>query len=154
MPLETDSHMARSKLTSVVFPIVGVAALAGALVTGVQRWQFVSQAKTADATVIRLVNTSEPSEDPMYAPVFAFEVDGKRHEVESEISSNPPAWSEGDTAAVLYDPADPSRAQLKSFAAQWWLPLALFGVAALFLGVKAIELTMRRRAVAAGGATS
>jgi hypothetical protein len=42
-------------------------------------------------------------------------------------------YAEGDSVVVLYDPASPSHAEIKSFSRLWFFPLVLAAFAALFI---------------------
>ncbi len=114
------------RLPGYIFLAFGVVFLSIGLGLAFWEWAFLRTAQTTAGTVVRLEERTRGEGRGRvhnYAPVFEFEVDGKRHEIVSKVASNPASAAVGDRVEVLYDPANPERAQIKSFLTQWFLPL-------------------------------
>ncbi len=127
----------------------GIGAIAGALflVFAVEVSTFLSSAERAEGVIISGARR----------PVFAFEADGRRHEVEARISSKPPRYRGGETVTVYYPKDDPERARLDDFFELYFGPLMTgiftlaFGTPGAILFTIAIRGRRRRaRAIALG----
>ena len=80
-----------------------------------------------------------------YAPVFTFRDErGKNYTVTSNTGLNRAAYDRGQEVTVLYDPADPERAQIHSFTQMWLLPTIFGAVGAGFLIVGLVMRPKRR----------
>lgn len=68
----------------------------------------------------------------VYHPVVEFrKQDGSVHTFTSDYGSYPPAYAQGEKVEVLYDPADPKRAEINDHSL--WLPVMIVGgLGALF----------------------
>ncbi|MFC1737980.1 DUF3592 domain-containing protein [Planctomycetota bacterium] len=78
------------------------------------------------------------SDDTMYCPTFTFiDNTGKKHRVRSSLSSYPPKYEVGDTIPILYDPQNPSNADVDSFSNLWLGSVIAFvlSVPPLILGI-------------------
>lgn len=77
-----------------------------------------------------------------YAPVFAFEYQGKDYEVVSRMSSNPPEYREDEEVDIFINPSDPydiyipDSISLKLF---YWLFMAVGGIPSVIMYIKAIK---------------
>ncbi len=92
---------------------------------------FLCQSGETTGTVMRMTNRAWGQPNHALAPEFRFQDQhGKTHTVLSEFASDPPAFKVGERVQVLYDPENPARARIKSFATLWLLPLGftLFGL--------------------------
>jgi hypothetical protein len=68
------------------------------------------------------------------SPVVAFTTrDGERRTAIGSVNRAPPAYEVGDEAEVVYDPADPRRADVRSELEGWWLRCAMWTASALTL---------------------
>lgn len=98
----------------------------------------------------------EPGETPV-SPVVEFRTrTGERHVVVGSVNRSPPAYEVGDEAEVVYDPADPRRADVRFELDDWWFGLALWTLAAAILTAFAcvpivLLATRYRRGVPPGG---
>lgn len=140
-----------SVFMGILFLVIGVCALVGGIVWGVNTKKFVDGASRASGTVIELQRRQSSSDDgPSYYPVVRFtDASGKDVTFTSSTGSNPPSNREGDKVAVLYDPNNPDEAELDSFFALWFGPLmvgGLFGTIFPLVGVFAIIGSLRAAA--------
>lgn len=125
-----------------LFPLIGVALLAGAVVFQVHRVGDQANMLAATGTVTDIAGG---------CPTIEFStVNGDAVSFRGGVCSNPPSFDIGEPAAVLYDAANPSHAQLDSFMENWFASLILGGIGALFtlLGLVFVlpPLFARRRA--------
>lgn len=150
---------ASSVLAGAIFLIVGVGALAGGIFWGVKTQRFVASASRASGTVIELERRQSGDDGPTYYPVVRFtDAAGKDVTFTSSTGSNPPSKREGDKVDVLYDPKNPTEAELDSFFSLWFGPLmvgGLFGTIFPLVGVSVIisairQGAQRRRLLASG----
>lgn len=69
----------------------------------------------------------------LYYPVVQFEVEGKRYRFESSNSFSKKKWKLGSSVPVVYDKADPNKAQLVT--GRWGQAIFLIVFGAIILGV-------------------
>lgn len=119
-------------ILGMVFFLIGIASLGGAVVALVRANQRRSSWLTAQGTVVKMVQTTRT----MQAPVVAFTSPRGPVQFQSDVSSSPPAWQVGEPVKVLFDPNDPSQAVIDSFWVRWLVPLLLgfFGGVFAFIG--------------------
>lgn len=68
------------------------------------------------------------------APLVEFTTkDGKIVKHQSNVSSTPPKYSQGDSVKILYDPNEPSRASIDSFDEMWLFASVMGGMGTIFL---------------------
>jgi Protein of unknown function (DUF3592) len=118
-----------------VFSAIGIAMLAGALFWGQNTRSFLSQASTAQGTVIDLVRSrsSGSSSSGTYAPVVRFvTAKGEKIEFTSSTGSNPPSYSQGESVEVLYQPGAPRDATINGFVSLWLGPMIVGGIGSVF----------------------
>lgn len=116
--------------------VLGLLAVLLAGVVAVKRLTFLAHARSAPGSVVEMVRmgsgrSSQQGSDA-YAPRVRFVVDAVEREFVSPFGSYPPAFAVGDAVRVLYDPADPGRAEVDR-AGQLWGPVAVSGVLGLLL---------------------
>ncbi len=135
--------------TRLMFTLVPLALTLGGLLfvfLGIRRLvgvrAFAARAAQAPGTVIgfntRSVGRTSGSGDsggPLDFPVVRYApLGGPEIEFESPVGSRPRTHRAGQAVTVLYDPADPRRAQIQSGCLQYALPLAFIGLGSgLFL---------------------
>jgi hypothetical protein len=113
----------------VVLLIVGAALL-------VRQVQFVTAAERATGTVVAVSRETDSDGEVTFYPVVRFTTaHGKEIEFKSSTGSKPASHSTGDRVEVLYDPDDPSDAQLSGFLDLWLGPGVLLLLGACFVGV-------------------
>lgn len=95
--------------------IIGLAMLVGAYYCYSKTNEFVSSALTAEGEVVDL-KAKESSDGDTYSPVVKFNAkDGSEHQIVSNVSSDPPAYSIGEAVEVLYEEANPQNAKINAF---------------------------------------
>jgi hypothetical protein len=125
-----------------IFPGIGAVLLACAVTLQVVRVNQQAQMQSARGEVVDLtqgcpaVRFITASNEPLF---FL-----------SDVCSNPPAFGLGDSVAVLYDPAQPSRAKIDGFLENWFVSLVLGSIGSVFLLISSFfiipPLLARRRA--------
>jgi len=97
---------------------------------------FIRQAATAPATVVALIEKTDPDEGNVdYFPQFTFSTpDGRLFTINSNNGTNPPEFKPGQQVTVLYDRANPSNARIDSFVQLWLLPLIFGSLGIFFVG--------------------
>ena len=93
---------------------------------GYTSWGLQNEGVTTTGTVIRL-EESNSSEGGccVYSPVIEFNANGRAHSFEGDNASYPPAYEVGDVVNVIYDPSDPSRAQIDKWSERWLFPIII-----------------------------
>jgi len=131
----------------VVFIAIGVLTASGAR-------RFLATAAAAEGRIVDYTADRDLSDDDdqvMYTPVIEFTTSDERvlRFTAGTSSSSRPAV--GRQVTVLYDPAQPERARLKSWAALWMLPVIFGGMGAVLavLGVT-LGIVLRPRRARAG----
>jgi hypothetical protein len=89
-------------------------------------WTLQNEGMTTTGTVVRL-EESNSSEGGccVYSPVVEFDVDGQTYTFEGGNASDPPAYKVDEVVNVIYDPSDPSTAQIDSFFERWIFPIII-----------------------------
>jgi hypothetical protein len=123
--------------------LVGGAFLLNALRLRRQRLAFLSTAMRTAARVVA-VRIEGTGRNRVAVPTFEFEASGRTHRAESLQPSGFAGAGEGQTVGILYDPAQPVRADLDTFGALWGLALlrAGFGVLFVMMGLVALLITV------------
>jgi uncharacterized protein DUF3592 len=137
-----------------VFSTVGVGMLAGSFFIFSNTRGFIAGASEAEGTVIALDRSRSSSgsgSSTMYRPVVEFTSGtGKRIEFTSSVGTSPPSHRVGEPVTVLYNPADPSSARIKSFFQLWFGFLIVFFLGLVFtaigLGIILVRTRGRQRA--------
>ena len=98
---------------------------------------FMSTAQEVKGKVIQMVyRGTSSSSGGGYSPVYQFKtIEGKEIVVTDNLSSNPPAFKEGQSIDVLYDPANPQKARIKRWMSLYFVPVLLGGLGVIFGGI-------------------
>lgn len=97
-----------------------------------------------EGEVIRLVRKGKGS-----SPVVRYTVAEKPFEIESSISTSPPAYRIGEKVVVLYPRDNPASGRIDSFAERWLFAVIFGGVGLLLLMIAIIVwFAMRPRRLA------
>lgn len=117
-----------------LFPLAGVGMLVAALALYDSSSAFIDRSVETTGTVERLVlSYSKQDDSTTYYPVVGFQTpDRQNYTFRSNYGSNPPSYSEGESVPVLYDPASPQDARIKSFFSLWGGAVILGGLGCLF----------------------
>ena len=133
-----------------VLHLVWMGLLAWAVFLAYQSWHFTQSGVAATGTVVEN-RAIDDADGTTYKPVVEFEIDGQVYRFEGGNSSSPPAYRVGQSVRVLYDPADPSQAQINSIWERWLAPF-LMGSAAVLMalivtGIMVFRIITRRSLV-------
>jgi len=132
-------------LVAAIFGLVGVGLIAGSGRALHSTRSFLDRATTAEGTVVRLVRKVDSDGYDTFAPVVSFRVKGSERTFTSSTSARPAAYQPGEAVTVLYDPANPADARIRSFSELYLLPLILFGIGLPFTGLGVGLLVWQRR---------
>jgi hypothetical protein len=141
--------MKKTGLLSVLFAVLGLGLIAGAVALALDTRAFIATAKHASGTVTELVPKRDKDDgSTTYTPVVMFEADsGASVSFTSSFSSNPPAYDVGEKVAVLYAPANPNEARIDGFGSLWLGPVIMGGIGTVFAAIGfGILFASRKRA--------
>lgn len=128
--------MKKPGFLSVLFGVIGLGLLAGAIALALNTRSFISTAKRAQGSVIELIEKRDSDGSVTYKPVVAFTADsGASVNFTSSFSSNPPAYDVGEGVEVLYAPDNPNKARIRGFGSLWLGPTILGGIGAVFASI-------------------
>lgn len=103
------------KIILTVFIGVAVLMCLIATLTGVSTWRGMSREAEAPGQVVEMVTRRDEQGNEFYYPVVEFVLaDGSRRTAQMPDGSWPPAYEVGDAVTVLFDPAQPLQARVKS----------------------------------------
>jgi hypothetical protein len=93
---------------------------------GYTSWRLQNEGLTTTGTVVRL-EESNSSEGGccVYSPVIEFKANGQTHSFEGDNASDPPAYEVGEVVNVIYDPSNPSTAQINTWSERWLFPIII-----------------------------
>jgi hypothetical protein len=123
--------------TRYFFAACGAAALFGALLVYGHTASFVARASRTHGTVTAMVLQHSSDNSPGYRPVVRFQFGEQQIQFSDAMSSNPPAYSVGQTVSVLYLASNPYEARIESFASLWFLPTMMGAMGTIFLAIGA-----------------
>jgi hypothetical protein len=141
-----------------IFLGIGLLTLTIGVFFGLRTRRLLKQGVTAPGVVIENVVEervgSDHSISRTYRPKVRFRSpNGEEVIFVSHTGFGQPAYRQDDAVEVLYDPADPHSAEVKSFWSLWLGPIlvSLIGLVPLLVGVGLWVWLSRRRAPASGG---
>lgn len=119
-----------------IFAVIGFALLGAATWMFLRTRAFIEQAMTTVGVVVELVEETRSGRDgneTYFYPVVRFQpASGDEIQFRSNVGSNPAGYRQGEQVPVLYDPAQPAEARIRSFFQLWLLPLVLGFIGAVF----------------------
>ncbi len=130
--------------------LAGLAALLAALVIALGEWFFLRHAEGTAGTVDHFEShaSASGSHQTIYykpAVVFTAHTGQKYTFTADEESQDRPAYAVGQDVPVLYDPANPSRAELDTFSTAWGTTLFCAGAGVVLTAAGAWLLAGRAR---------
>ena len=121
---------------------VGCGFLGSALHIYLGRKRFLAVAQPAAGTVVE-VQVRGVGRNAVAVPVFDFRTaEGTDQRAESLQGTGFQGFKVGQAVAVRYDPDDPGKAEVDSFAVLWGLALLRLGFAVLFLLMGLVGLVL------------
>ena len=93
---------------------------------GYTSWRLQNEGSTTTGVVVRL-EESNSSEGGccVYSPVVEFNANDQVYSFEGGNASDPPAYEIGEVVNVIYDPSDPSTAQIDKWSERWLFPILI-----------------------------
>ncbi|MFN8346278.1 MAG: DUF3592 domain-containing protein [Spirosomataceae bacterium] len=132
----------------IIFTVVGLALLGGALYAYQSQKKFLSQAYASTGTVTALEYSRSRKGGGTYYPIVEFRTpDGQSYTFRSEMGSKPPAYDVGEQVEVRYNPKDPFDAKLTGFWSLWGLSVLFAGMGSVFsaIGISFLVYMIRRK---------
>ena len=106
-------------------------------------WKLQEEGITTTGTVVRLEESSSSEGGCcVYSPVVEFESNGQTYSFEGDNASDPPAYETGEVVNVIYDPSDPSSAQINKWSERWLFPIII--IPAMIFGALILNFFMIR----------
>ena len=134
--------MDRFTIWGLICIAVGCGFLVSALRIYLARRRFLATSQTAAGTVAE-VRVQGIGRNAVSVPVLEFRGPGGQvQRAESWMGSGFQRFEAGQAVPVRYDPADPGRAEVDTFAVMWGLALLRAGYALLFLLMGAVALVL------------
>ena len=133
-----------------LFVLIGGVMLIGAVWAAANTRSFLAHAVRTEGKVVALqprysTNTSSNSSTASssstsrtFAPLIRFTHAGQVIDFTASASSNPPAYSVGETVPVLYENTPPFKARIDSFFSLWGAALIVGGLGTIFLLIGAL----------------
>jgi hypothetical protein len=122
-----------------VCAVIGLGLIVGGAFWATRRLDFLKHCLHAQGTVVEQREKTGSKFTTYYYPVVEFRTENgeKVQFVGGAGSSGGPLIQTGSTVEVVYDPADPSQARIKSFTQYWLGPvgIAAMGLALALTGI-------------------
>lgn len=119
--------------------IVSLALIIGGVVWGARRYVFSQRSQHAQDTIVEQREKKGAKFSIFYYPVVEFRAKSgeKVKFLGGAGNSGGPQIPTGSTVDVMYDPADPSQAQIKSFVQYWLGPVGMtaMGLMVMLTGI-------------------
>ncbi|MBL8316709.1 MAG: DUF3592 domain-containing protein [Rubrivivax sp.] len=135
-PAHSTQPTRRRRRWGVFLLALGLLAVLYAGVVSAKRLAFLGHAQKVQGVVVDMVRMSSgrigQAGREASAPRVRFMVGATEHEFVSPFGSFPPLFAVGDAVQVLYDAADPDRAEV-DHPGQLWGPVGVSGVLGLLL---------------------
>ncbi len=128
-----------------VFGLVGVVMLGVGVVWAVFTMNFLAAAERTEGTVVALDGRMSSGSGRVWYPTVEYTVDGRVYSFDSRVGSSPPAFDEGDTVRVAYEPTDPSDAQIVTFWSTYLGPTLFGAFGTVFASIGAAVFVKGRR---------
>jgi hypothetical protein len=129
----------------IVGPLAGFVAIGFAIHTS----YFVSHAARTTGTITALTDKVDKDQGVNYAPTFIFATEsGQLIKSQSAVASNPPSFSVGQQVPILFDPQNPSSAEINTTMQLWFVSIVCGIICVFFtpLGVIALRQPSIRNA--------
>ncbi|MEW5957181.1 MAG: DUF3592 domain-containing protein [Chloroflexota bacterium] len=138
---ENDEVVRFPSLIISIFMAVAILMLAISAVSAVNAGRALAREKSTAGHVVDLVVRKDQAGNEFYYPVVEFYLpDESRRTVQLSEGSWPPAYEKGERVTILYDPAQPLKARLKSVASTvlMWIVPGITGVVGVAFLVAAL----------------
>lgn len=132
----------------ILFLVIGLLLSLGAGYSVYDVKQFKKSAILTQGTVIQLIeNIDNKNNSKTFTPVIHYKtVKGDEFTMTSSVSSNPPAYSIGETVSIFYKGNNPQEARIDGFLSNWLLTLILGTIGLVFFLIGSIPLILSSRA--------
>jgi len=117
--------------------IIGIIIMASGVPSALQKLAYVSKTKIVSGTIVRTAETDFRNSH-YYIPIVDFTaLDGQTQEFKSKTMDSPAKYKIGDKVDVIYDPANPTDAEINYPLNIWSEPgsTAIIGLLFIFIGI-------------------
>lgn len=145
------NNFRQARVLTAAFFLVGVGLVAASAFLARQTWTFMRILKSAPGRVVDLEwwdgrGGLRGSSGGGYVTVFTFtDGFGQAHTVRTKSAQNPPTHQVGAVVEVLFPPACPEDARIRSFSTLWLVPTLLLGFGVAFTGGGGYGFVMARK---------
>lgn len=115
-----------------------------AIALGINKILFVSKAISAEGAVIRIIEEKTEDGDIIFRPKVQFKTQNGETRTFIFLASFPSFYDVGDRVKVLYTEGQGRKAEIDSFITIWLVPMLIFIMASIFVGVSAHGLMKPR----------
>jgi len=140
--VRTSGWVKATRIIGLVMTLSGISGLGLGIYFFTRTNNFLETAVKTQGKI--LANEERSSDgDNLYVPIFSFaDKKGKEHHARSSWGFYPPKYKVGDSISVVYDPCDPTKADIDSFTNLWLssvmsfalsVPGLLFGLLFIFV---------------------
>ena len=133
------------KIISTILLLTSIILLGLAAYFYTKQENFIETSIKTSGVVIGLeesTSSSSSSSSISYAPTVKYQdAEGNEYVFTSNISSSPPSYDVGEEVIIMYNPNNPSDAQIKSIFGQWIIVWILGGIG----GIHFITLRIRKK---------
>jgi len=128
------------RIVGLAFGLIGLGMLAGGFYLHRSTQRFLEVAESAQGSVFNHVQQRSTDGDDgsvsySYYPEVRFTAQGSEITFKSSVGSDPPAYRIGESVEVLYDPANPHDAKIRSFTSLYLGTLLVSGMGLIFAAV-------------------
>jgi len=124
------------KFIGPVFAVIGLLAIAGAIYVGINRWNFLDRAQTAEGRVIDFKSQTDDDGTTYYPIVeFVHPPTGQSITFKHDVGSSTPSYGRGAAVPILYDPGNASHAIIDDGLWNWFATILISVIGIAFFGV-------------------
>ena len=128
-----------------LFGLIGLVCLCVALGSVLNTRRFLSTAQSAQGIVVEIVRSTDSEGGASSAPKVHYTVNGEPYEFTSPITTNPPAYHEGQAVRVVYSRNAPGKGRLDVWWEHYFLAMLCAVIGAIFSAVGLNGVLFNRR---------
>lgn len=123
-----------------LFGVVGLGMLLGSWMAFTSTQKFLENSELSEGTVIsnelHYSHDEEGNREKYYYPIVEFQTqEGENVKFEADFGSYPPMYQVGEQISIIYNPQNPTDAQINSFWTLWFVSILLLGMGGVFASI-------------------